>query len=82
MSFIFVDTGQCGNQLGCSIIDSLYHHVNSDPMHMDAFFRTSINNKQYARAVCIDTEPKVINDCIQKSRERNWLFDVKGVVYR
>ena len=41
MSFIFVDTGQCGNQLGCCILDSLYQHLQHDPFHVEAFFRTS-----------------------------------------
>ena len=86
MSYIFVDTGQCGNQLGCSILDSLYQHLQHDPSHVEAFFRTSnckSETRRYARAVSIDTEPKVINECLQRVKDRkSWLFDSKSVVYR
>lgn len=86
MSYIFVDTGQCGNQLGCSILDSLYQHLQHDPSHLEAFFRSSYSKtefKRYARAVSIDTEPKVINECLQRVKDRkSWLFDSKSVVYR
>ena len=87
MAYIFVDTGQCGNQLGCSILDSLYKHLESNPLELSAFFRHGHNKedrKWYARAVCIDTEPKVVNSFIDNHRfkKKNWLFDVKGIVYR
>ena len=86
MSFIFVDTGQCGNQLGCCILDSLYQHLQHDPFHVEAFFRTShfkSETRRYARAVSIDTEPKEINECLQRVKDRkSWLFDAKSVVYR
>lgn len=86
MSFIFVNVGQCGNQLGCSILDSLQNHLQNDSTSMDAFFRTKYEKgeeKQYARAVCIDTEPKVITECLQRVQNvKNWLYDIKGVVYR
>lgn len=85
MSYIFVDTGQCGNQLGSSILESLYQHVQFDHAEMDAFFRTSYSRgepRTYARAVCIDTEPKVINDCLSRAKERkSWTFDSKSIVY-
>lgn len=85
MSYIFVNTGQCGNQLGCSMMDSLYQQLQSDPFEMDAHFRTVQSKgetKTFARAVCIDTEPKVINDCIQRVKDRkSWIFDNKSIVY-
>lgn len=85
MSYIFVNTGQCGNQLGCSIMDSLYQQLHSDPFEVDAYFRTSQskgNPKIVARAVCIDTEPKVINDCIQRVKDKKtWIFENKNIVY-
>lgn len=85
MSYVFVDTGQCGNQLGSSILESLHQHVQFDNAEMDAFFRTSFPRgdvKTYARAVCIDTEPKVINECLLRAKQRkSWIFDSKSVVY-
>lgn len=82
MSHVFVNTGQCGNQLGLALLDSLYQHLKDDPSQLDCFFRT---RKQgvYARAVCIDTEPKVVNQCVEgvNSRGGGWLYDIKRVVY-
>jgi tubulin delta len=85
MSYVFVDTGQCGNQLGCSILDSLHQHLVDDPIELDSFFRTSNSRNKsttYARAVCIDTEPKVIHACMQRIKDKKtWLFDSKSTVY-
>ena len=85
MSYVFVDTGQCGNQLGCSILDSLHQHLIDDPIELDSFFRTSESRNKsttYARAVCIDTEPKVIQACMQRIKDKkSWLFDSKSTVY-
>jgi len=39
--------------------------------------------KYSARAVCLDTEPKAIHDCIKRAKvEKNWRFDSKCIVYR
>ena len=83
MSHVFVNTGQCGNQLGLTLLDSLYHHLQNEPNHRDCFFRQR-KHGCYARALCIDTEPKVVNRCVEKvnTSNRGWLYDVQRVVYR
>ena len=88
MSHVFVNTGQCGNQLGTALLGSLHEHLHADhPAHWGCFFRRASNNstKAYARAVCIDTEPKVVTQCVERVNNgggRGWLYDVKRVVYR
>jgi tubulin delta len=88
---IFVETGQCGNQLGFSLFDSLYAHLSPGRLSegfgeddLDPYFRHSArNSKPLARAVCLDTEPKVINECMQRASQLGkWNIDPKSVVYR
>ncbi|CAM9256785.1 unnamed protein product [Ectocarpus sp. 8 AP-2014] len=72
MSVVTVQVGQCGNQLGASLFQALHDHANQPPAHhghtsgteserarsacRQSFFRDG----GVARAVIIDTEPKVI----------------------
>jgi tubulin delta len=42
----------------------------------------SSNQKPTARAVCLDTEPKVINENLTKSSKKKWRIDPKSVAYR
>lgn len=82
---IFVASGQCGNQLGYELINNLHNHLVDDGDCMDAFFRQDRLNtsRSYARLVCLDTEPKVIQSCMNKTRANNsWLIDPKSVAYR
>lgn len=85
---VFVETGQCGNQLGFSLLDSLFSHLsdcndeNAD-MPLDTFFHHSSTGKPTARAVCLDTEPKVINESLQKAHKGSrWRIDPRSVAYR
>ena len=64
---VFVSAGQCGNQLGYSILSKLNEQLSGQQedgsenvMEMDFFFRSSGNSqtKKRARCVCLDTEPK------------------------
>lgn len=92
-SCVFIDTGQCGNQLGYTLLDSLYDHIvppilkkefEKVPNDLDFFFRKSRNgSKLYSRSVCLDTEPKVINECLTRSRQRShkWELDPKSIAY-
>lgn len=84
MSSIFINTGQCGNQLGFGLIGSLYDHL-KDSSDSDVFFRENgfRDGQVIARAVCLDTEPKVVNECLRSaSQHKSWLIDSKSVVYR
>ena len=109
---ICVQAGQCGNQLGLSLLNSLYDHLQPLSAHgeyngeLEAFFRPSdggaeaalgffgdyyASHPQYAthapklkaRAVCIDTEPKVVNDVYSRSCAQNgWQYEANNVLYR
>ncbi|KAJ1435557.1 Tubulin/FtsZ, GTPase domain-containing protein [Ochromonadaceae sp. CCMP2298] len=86
---IFVETGQCGNQLGFSLLDTLYAHLAPSEelyyeTYLDAYFRTPINGgTPVARSVCLDTEPKVINDCLLNAERGGlWRIDPKSCAYR
>lgn len=90
MSYVFCNVGQCGNQLGYSVLQSLCDHLGGENENereddVESFFRESatLENKRVARAVCIDTEPKVVNECLWRSRrEAGWSLDAGNVVYR
>ena len=90
MSVICIQTGQCGNQLGYELFESISFLANTSPGFakekvVDKFFRHSSrqsNAKLIARTVCLDTEPKVINDSISKAYQgRQWSIDTKSVAY-
>ena len=100
-NYVFVETGQCGNQLGFCLLNSLYDHLvnfDSEQGCLDTFFKPSTG--QYtppnglpsrgtrssaptvtARVVCLDTEPKVINECISRANN-SWRIDPRSVAYR
>lgn len=91
---ITVHAGQCGNQLGYCVLDSLFDHLAQPGIStyeqeklMNHFFRRSrkgsnSKSKWVARSVCIDTEPKVIHDCINQAKEMNkWLLSDKQCHY-
>jgi hypothetical protein len=85
---ISVNAGQCGNQLGYCIIDSLYDHLNDendtfDARNLEHFFRRSEKRKKWvARSVCLDTEPKVIHECFERAKQsKNWVFNETGAAY-
>ena len=91
---ILVACGQCGNQLGYSILDSLHTHlasggdsVSSSNVELSGFFRSkgARSSDLYARAVCFDTEPKVIDECYSRTKaaehSHRWSYDGRGIAY-
>eukprot|EP01038_Epipyxis_sp_PR26KG_P013340 gene13340-17892_t len=94
---IFLFIGQAGNQLGFTILDKLFNQLKDYPDVLNQYFREKNNvnaevnihlnsnnckRKRIARAVCIDTEPKVINECIHKTRTHNhWLYDDNNTLF-
>ena len=68
MSVLTISSGQCGNQLGAKFYEKIYDELGGSegqPQEMEYFFRSSLRrpNDHIPRAVCIDTEPKVIKKC-------------------
>lgn len=81
---ITVNTGQCGNQLGYCILNSIYEHIiSSKPSLTNLYYHNSNkDNKLISRTILIDTEPKVIFECLNKTKERNeWLYNEKNIHY-
>ncbi len=104
--YVFIQAGQCGNQVGYALLKSLYLHINQNNTltastqspsssskfspHCNGnrrltnlFFRESSKRELslYARAVCFDTEPKVINNIIQQSEVScDWKYDIQHSV--
>jgi tubulin delta len=84
MALILVNAGQCGNQLGFDCLDSLYDNTARDSADQAMFFRESkaAGGKPVARAVCLDTEPKAVLSCLQRSARKDWAFDPAACAYR
>lgn len=70
MSIVTVQLGQCGNQVGQELFDT----INSDAQEgqrkvyctasCERFFHQTAHGELVARAVLVDMEPKVINQCM------------------
>ena len=63
---VLCQVGQCGNQLGASLLDALADA--RTPVGDSAFFREAEREAQpaAARAVLLDTEPKVVNAALAR----------------
>jgi hypothetical protein len=60
MSVVYIHVGQAGNQIGQELWQLLLHETGS--IHEDIFFD---RNRKKARAILVDTEPKVIKQILQ-----------------
>ena len=85
MSVVSVQLGQCGNQIGTDLFNTIMKDASSPPSYssctsllnqtygeevFDRFFFQCESSKNYtARAVLVDTEPKVINQSIMQSQD-------------
>lgn len=116
---VFIQTGQCGNQLGYSLLDKLYSHLSGTDAAVSAdhkksgqkstrkhlghddddgwlqqldygdaslekYFRYNpISKKSIARSVSLDTEPKVVQQCLQRSIHpcSQWVIDPRSACY-
>ena len=81
MSWVFVNAGQCGNQVGHEIIDSVYKHLN-ETTQCNCFFEESSSGSFVARSVSLDTEEKVVQACFEKSKSCNWKYDSQSISHR
>lgn len=91
---ITLQVGQCGNQLGCQLFDTLARECNGDvqSMHeMAHLFRYSPSTSNggddggrlIPRCVLIDMEPKVIENAVAFSkRSKLWSYDDGNAVWQ
>ncbi|ETV82264.1 hypothetical protein H257_04963 [Aphanomyces astaci] len=94
MSVVTLQLGQCGNQLGLSFFDKLAHELEHfSAEDRECFFRShdaktiashESNGAATARAVLIDMEPKVVNQCVGNAGRTSsglpWQYDDANVV--
>jgi hypothetical protein len=81
MSFVTVQLGQCGNQLG----NNFFHVVGDELLAANAcdsacFFRTREDGSFTPRAILVDMEPKVINSCFISKPTRRWLYERSNAI--
>ena len=85
MSVVTIQLGQCGNQIGTNLFNALITDATIPPSYSsptsvsneayeeevsERFFCQHDNSHIYtARAVMVDTEPKVINQCILQAQK-------------
>jgi cell division GTPase FtsZ len=83
LAMITVHAGQCGNQLGFCVLDSLYEHLHNTDSDMALYFHhREKKNEWIARTVCMDTEPKVIHECLAKANtSTKWKFNESHTHY-
>ncbi|XP_045469314.1 tubulin delta chain-like [Harmonia axyridis] len=67
MSFLTLQYGQCGNQVGESLYSTIFEDIKNDETSyfnksLTKWFNVLPNNNYEARSILIDTETKVIND--------------------
>ena len=87
MSVLTVSSGQCGNQLGATFYEKMYGELGGaggQSPEMDYFFRSSLKRpvEYIPRAVCIDTEPKVIKEVLHSPKLGQWKYDPGSAAYR
>lgn len=86
-AMLTLQIGQCGNQLGRALFDKLAHEeqqADAEPTghYSSAFFRSSAASpsQRIARAVLIDMEPKVVQQCLRSSASSAsaWSYDASN----
>ncbi|XP_037123725.1 tubulin delta chain isoform X2 [Syngnathus acus] len=82
MSVVTVQLGQCGNQVGLELFDTLYNDVQAcqkkayAAASFERFFYQTEDADLIARAVLIDMEPKVINQNFSKTaKSGKWKYN-------
>lgn len=89
MSIITVQIGQCGNQLGWELFNSIIQESLSEGKNNfkkeldllnERFFHISDDaNKIIAKAILVDTEPKVIQELNLQTEENNWCYNKDNI---
>lgn len=83
MSFVTVQLGQCGNQLGLELFRSLGNELLSTyPDSLELCFRHDQHGHFIPRCLLVDMEPKAVHECLQTSRSRKllWTYDTENVI--
>ncbi|XP_012868657.1 PREDICTED: tubulin delta chain [Dipodomys ordii] len=96
MSIVTVQLGQCGNQIGFEVFDTLFsdshcsqalcskrENETYQASCKERFFREEENGVPIARAVLVDMEPKVINQTLAKAAQSGqWKYGQHSCFYQ
>ncbi|GFY71287.1 tubulin delta chain [Trichonephila inaurata madagascariensis] len=85
MSLITLQVGQCGNQLGYSFFNTIFEISSQKPNAANCNFLEEVkfrffsdyekeNEKNYAHAILIDTESKVIKEIATSQKDIEWSY--------
>ncbi|KAG8192535.1 hypothetical protein JTE90_015170 [Oedothorax gibbosus] len=90
MTFITLQVGQCGNQLGNCFFNTISDIANQkanvencnflEETNYRFFSESEKGEKIYARAVLIDTEPKVIREISTTSKNAAWYYQPNRII--
>lgn len=75
MGSLFINVGQCGNQIGLQLMDYLEQQNN---LYDDSFTKRSEQN--IIHSILIDTEPKILRSVVE-NKKRYPFIDNKNVLY-
>jgi tubulin delta len=78
-----LQVGQCGNQLGRALFDKLAKEEAEADCSDSAFFRSpqDARSQRRARAVLVDMEPKVIQQCF-RAKTTTWEYEPSNTFTR
>lgn len=87
MVYIFLQFGQCGNQLGEELFSSAYKDIvsSSSPYwnnacNRDVWFNHGQHGEMRARAILVDSEVKVLSNLAQMPKKCYWSFSKSNIV--
>lgn len=87
MSVIIIQVGQCGNQIGFNFFSDLISEIKrsheSISTHIyNNFFHSKNDKNIIANAILVDMETKVIDGCLNKSKNYDFIYDKDLVVQK
>ncbi|KRX06580.1 Tubulin/FtsZ, GTPase domain [Pseudocohnilembus persalinus] len=75
MGSLFIEIGQCGNQIGLQLMDYLEQSSNQ---HENSY--TQRNDHNIYHSIMIDTEPKILRPILENKKKYNYI-DSKNIIY-
>lgn len=76
MAVVTVQVGQAGNQLGSEFLNVIHGDENGKKV----YFRRCDGERDKARAVLVDMEPKVVESCMRSRKRQRWKYDTCNTV--
>ncbi len=77
---VTLQIGQCGNQVGQEFFTCI-HNNTSNNVISNTFF-TNIDGNRVARAILVDTEAKVVTNCLARKRGEAWSYHKSNAIVK